>query len=75
MHEPHEPRVVPGIHCEHLEHKAMYVMSVPNPSVLRFYDKYDGTAYWCAQTCSAFGPDGHPVRPDCCGDHRGCCSH
>ncbi len=53
----------------------MYVMSVPNTDVLRFYDKYDGAAYWCLETASAFGPDGHPVRPDCCGSDRGCCSH
>ena len=57
MHEPHAPRVTPGVHCQHLRHKAMYVMSVPNPDVVRFYDKYDGAAYWCLETAGAFGPD------------------
>ena len=75
MHEPASPRVVHGVHCEHIRHKAMYVMSVPNPDVLRFYDRYDSASYWCAGTASAFGPDGRPVRPDCCQDGRGCCSH
>jgi hypothetical protein len=53
----------------------MFVMTVPNPDVLQFYDRYDSAAYWCAETTTAFGPDGQPARPDCCGDHRGCCSH
>ena len=51
----------------------MYVMSVPNAKALEFYDSYDSAAYWCAETTSAFGPDGHPVRPDCCVHGRGCC--
>ena len=75
MHEPMSPRVQPGVHCQHIRHKAMYVMSAPNPDVLKFYDKYDSAAYWCAETAGAFGPDGHPVRPDCCVGHRACCSH
>jgi len=75
MHEPTSPRVVQGVHCEHLKHKAMYVMSVPNPDALRFYDRYDSAAYWCSETSSGFGPDGHPARPDCCQGDRHCCQH
>ena len=75
MHHPDSPTVVPGVHCEHIRHKAMYVMSVPNPMALRFYDPYDTASYWCSETSSAFGPDGQPVRPDCCVQGRGCCRH
>jgi hypothetical protein len=53
----------------------MYVMSVPNAEALKFYDSYESASYWCAETTSAFGPDGHPVRPDCCVLGRGCCKH
>ena len=75
MHHPDSPNVVPGVHCEHIRHKAMYVMSVPNAEALTFYDSYESASYWCAETTSAFGPDGHPVRPDCCVLGRGCCKH
>jgi hypothetical protein len=53
----------------------MYVMSVPNAEALKFYDSYESASYWCSETTSAFGPDGHPVRPDCCVLGRGCCKH
>lgn len=75
MHELESLKVIPGVHCAHIRHKAMYVLTVPNPDVSAFYDPYDCGAYWCAQTASAFGPDGHPVRPDCCESHRACCRH
>ncbi len=76
MDDQHSPqRVIPGVHCGHIRHKAMYVMSVPNPRALTFYDAYDTAAYWCTETSSAFGPDGEPVRPDCCVSGRGCCRH
>jgi hypothetical protein len=75
MHHPDSPNVVPGVHCEHIRHKAMYVMSVPNAEALKFYDSYESASYWCAETTSAFGPDGHPVRPDCCVLGRDCCKH
>lgn len=75
MHEPHNPRVAPGVHCQHIRHKAMFVMSAPNARALDFYDRYDSAAYWCAETGQALGPDSHPVRPDCCNDERGCCRH
>lgn len=73
MHHPDSPNVVHGIQCENIRHKAMYVMSVPNPMALRFYDPYDTASYWCSETSSAFGPDGQPVRPDCCVQGRACC--
>jgi len=58
MHHPDTPNVVHGVHCEHIRHKAMYVMSVPNPQALRFFDPYDTASYWCAETSTAFGPMG-----------------
>jgi hypothetical protein len=53
----------------------MYVLSVPNPGDEQFYDSYDSGAYWCIKTATGFGPDGHPVRPDCCQGERDCCHH
>ena len=64
-----------GVHCMNLRHKGMYVMSVPDPDASRFYDPYDAAAYWCVETLSGFGPDGKPVRPDCCTGERHCCQH
>ena len=53
----------------------MYVTSGPDPDEFTFYDKYDSTAYWCVETQRGFGPDGLPVRPDCCTGARNCCKH
>jgi hypothetical protein len=53
----------------------MFVTSGPDPDEFTFYDRYDSTAYWCAETQRGFGPDGAPVRPDCCGGERDCCKH
>jgi hypothetical protein len=53
----------------------MFVTSGPDPDEFTFYDKYDATAYWCVETQRGFGPDGNPVRPDCCGGERSCCKH
>jgi len=53
----------------------MYVMSVADPDEFKFYDPYDAAAYWCVETASGFGPDGKPVRPDCCSGERDCCKH
>ena len=80
MHDPMRrdatsPKTTPGVHCQHIRHKAMFVMSQLNPAALAFYDPYDSASYWCGETSSAFGPDGHPVRPDCCMGDRSCCSH
>jgi hypothetical protein len=75
MHDLASHKVQFGVHCLHLRHKGMYVMSVQDPDEGKFYDPYDSAAYWCIQTLSGFGPDGHPVRPDCCGGNRDCCQH
>jgi len=64
-----------GTHCLQIRHKAMYMGEVPNPGEEQFYDRYDATAYWCSETQTGFGPDGHPVRPDVCQSGRGCCKH
>jgi hypothetical protein len=74
-HDPTSPKLVAGVHCQHIRHKGMFVMSEPNPEALKFYDECDSAAYWCGETGSSFGPDGHPVRPDCCAGERCCCSH
>src|SRR5471032_2109094 len=64
------PKLTPGVHCLNLRHKGMFVTSGADPDELAFYDKYDGTAYWCIETQRGFGPDGAPVRPDCCSGER-----
>jgi hypothetical protein len=53
----------------------MYVSSVPDPDEYKFYDKYDGTWYWCAETARGFGPDGMPVNVEACKGDRDCCKH
>jgi len=68
-------KLVHGVHCLSLRHKGMYVMSAPDPDQWKFYDPYDAAAYWCVETLSGFGPDGKPVRPDCCSGERDCCRH
>jgi len=65
-------KLTSGVHCLNIRHKGMYVTSGPYPEELNFYDPYDATAYWCVETQRAFGPDGNPVRPDCCGHERTC---
>jgi len=69
------PKLTRGVHCLSLRHKGMYVTAGPDPGELSFYDKYDSTAYWCEETSRGFGPDGAPVRPDCCNGDRDCCRH
>jgi len=69
------PKLTPGVHCLKLRHKGMYVMSIPDPDEFIYYDKYEGTNFWCVETSDACGPDGQPVRPDCCTTDRGCCKH
>ena len=69
------PKLTPGVHCLNIRHKGMFVTSGPDPDEFTFYDKYDSTAYWCAETQRGFGPDGSPVRPDCCSGERDCCKH
>jgi len=69
------PKLTPGVHCLNIRHKGMYVMSIPDPDEFLYYDKYEGTNYWCVETADGAGPDGQPVRPDCCTTDRGCCKH
>ena len=69
------PKLTAGVHCLNLRHKGMYVMSAPDPDQFTFFDPYDAAAYWCVETASGFGPDGKPVRPDCCSGERDCCKH
>ena len=69
------PKLQPGVHCLSLRHKGMYVTAVPYPEESNFYDKYEGTWYWCAETQTGFGPDGHPASVHGCSGERGCCKH
>lgn len=64
-----------GVHCLKIRHKGMYSGELPNPGEGKFFDPYDAESYWCAETLTGFGPDGHPVRPDVCQGERGCCKH
>ena len=63
-----------AVHCHKIRHKAMYSFEFPNPGEGKLFDPYDASAYWCADTLTGFGPDGHPVRPDVCQGGRGCCN-
>ena len=69
----HSTKVSFGVHCQNIRHKGMYTGESPNPGEGQFFDAYDANSYWCAETLSGFGPDGHPVRPDVCRGERGCC--
>jgi hypothetical protein len=69
-------RHVTPIHCSHLRHKGMYVTGdAPAAEQDEFADRIEATAFWCACTQKAFGPDGQPVGPDHCGHGRACCDH
>ena len=67
------PKLDFTVQCHKIRHKAMYTGEFPNPGEGKFFDAYDAAAYWCADTLTGFGPDGHPVRPDVCQGERGCC--
>ena len=67
------PKITVGHHCLSIRTKSMYIASVVDPAEATFYDSYEASAYWCVNTHSGFGPDGHPVRPDICCGGRGCC--
>ena len=69
------PKIVVGEHCLKLRTKRMYIQTVVDPDEATFYDPYETSAYWCAETQSGFGPDREPVRADTCAGHRGCCQH
>jgi hypothetical protein len=73
MYDLTSHKVTRGVHCSNVRHKGMYVLAIQDPSEDRFYDRYDSGAFWCAQTLTGFGPDGHPVRPDICQGDRPCC--
>jgi hypothetical protein len=72
-HPTPSSRLVNATHCQHLRHKGMYVLSVPEPS--EFYDSYDATAYWCTKTQKPIGPDGGAAHATACQGERECCSH
>lgn len=74
MHHLTSPKITTA-HCLSLRHKGMYVTAAPDPNEFTFYDPYDCTAYWCVETQTGFGPDGHPVHADSCKGERGCCKH
>lgn len=73
---PESRLVSPAVHCQHLRHKGMYVLSTPDPDEQRFCGSYDATAYWCTCTQKAMGPDGNAVNAKQCvsGGGRGCCN-
>lgn len=71
---PSSRHVPGGLHCGHLRHKGMYVLSVPDPAETAFYDAYDATAYWCTKTQKPLGPDGRRAHASACTGGRSCCS-
>jgi hypothetical protein len=72
---PESRLVSPEVHCAHLRHKGMYVLSTPDPGEQQHAGTWDATAYWCTQTQKAMGPDGSAANASCCvaGNGRGCC--
>ena len=65
--------VVP-VHCANLRHKGMYVASDSHDGQLDGYrDHIEATAFWCAITQKAFGPDGRPATAELCKAGRRCC--
>ena len=71
-HPPLTSRHLTPQHCSHLRHKGMYVFADDGP-VAGDTQEIDATAYWCACTQKAFGPDGEPVGAHCCTAERSCC--
>ncbi len=71
-HPTPSSNLVSADNCQHLRHKGMYVLSVPEPT--DFHDAYDATAYWCTRTQKPIGPDGGLARADTCKRGRECCS-
>jgi hypothetical protein len=72
-HPPLSSPILNSTHCSRLRHKGMYVTQAPTPE--GFDDGGIATAYWCACTQTAFGPDGRPAREDLCRHGRECCEH
>jgi hypothetical protein len=71
-HPPLTSRHLTPQHCSHLRHKGMYVFA-DEGSGTGATQEIDATAYWCACTQKAFGPDGEPVGAHCCTAERSCC--
>jgi hypothetical protein len=69
------PKITPGVHCLKLRTKQMYINATVDPMEATLYDPYEASAYWCALTQTALGPDRQPVRPDSCCEGRDCCKH
>ena len=67
------PKIMPGVHCLKLRTKQMYINTTVDPMEATLYDQYEASAYWCALTQTALGPDRQPVRPDSCCESRDCC--
>lgn len=75
MNTLHSRHIGPS-HCLKLRHKGMYAESDSHPEEMSLYrDQIDATAFWCACTQKAFGPDGLPVTAELCASGRGCCEH
>jgi hypothetical protein len=75
-HPPLVSRHLTGQHCSQLRHKGMYVFtSLEGDEAREEADGLEATAYWCACTQKAFGPDGQPVTARSCKVGRGCCEH
>jgi hypothetical protein len=76
METPKPASPLVGSHnCEHLRHKGMYVLALPDPGETEFDRAFRQTAYWCTKTQKALGPDGQPAHADDCVSGRGCCDH
>ena len=62
--------------CAKLRHKGMYAEADSHPEEMaRYQDHIAATAFWCASTQKAFGPDGMPVNAESCANGRDCCEH
>lgn len=68
-------RHVTPMHCSHLRHKGMYIVTDVTPDPNGFVDHIEATSFWCVCTQKAFGPDGLPVTLEDCAAGRGCCDH
>jgi hypothetical protein len=72
-HPPLISRHITPQHCSQLRHKGMYVYAELEPEATQYADGMEPTAYWCACTQKAFGPDGEPVGAKDCTAGRQCC--
>ncbi len=74
---PLTSRHVTPVHCAKLRHKGMYAHadSHSEEEMRPYRDPIESTAFWCACTQKAFGPDGMPVTAELCAAGRGCCEH